>query len=88
MPKPMPAQVSHDDMLAALKPLCDLIGLTSEELYEVHFDRRGITVLAVPRRPGDDAAHPEATAVPGEYAADDPRAFAELHYAVTVKVGD
>ena len=87
----IPTVVKHDDFLAAVKPLLDLIGVASpDEVYtDIHITGTGrgahalsrISCAVAARREGDAGDRPK-----GVVLAERPQEYAELAYCVVVEV--
>lgn len=67
----VPTTVKHEDFLAAIKPLLDLLGVTADEIHnEVHISGAGrdskaftrISMSVVARHTDDDNQRPDGTA--------------------------
>lgn len=90
MPNQVPTTVTQEEFLAAIKPLCDLVGVSVNEIYcDIHivgapqksaaFARISMAVVA--RAADDDRDRPD-----GVHLADAPQEHAELAYPVYVDV--
>jgi len=86
----IPTTVRHEDFLAAVKPLLDLVGVTANEIAtdihitgatrgDVSLERISLTVFA--RKADDESDRPA-----GVHIADPPQEFAELGHHVVVEV--
>lgn len=81
----IPKKISRETFLTALSGVFDLLGLGPNEVYEMHFDARGLTVLAVAHE-RDGSEYPPGIRAVVSAGEDDAREFSELAYQFTVEV--